>query len=240
MDMYPRDPIESLPRSDPAEVAAVLLEPAGKRILDIGCGEGELTRALARAGAEITGVDPHEGRIGRARAKAAEEGVAAAFEIGVGEALAFDAASFDAALLSNSLHHVAEHRMAATIADAARVVRPGGLLYVVEPVPRGPYFNVQCVWNDETSNRARAFEEVAGIESLGFALEKETFFRSSRTFKNAEAYAERSASHHERRRADIVAKSDEIRTAFMENAEAADGTYSLDLIYRVNVFRKSG
>ena len=61
-----------------------------------------------------------------------------------------------------------------------------------------------------------------------------------RRFENAEDYEEHSASRHERRREEIAAKSAKIRKKFLENAEPGDGGFALDLIYRVNVFRKGG
>ncbi len=238
MEMYSKQGIAELRRSSDAEIAAELLEPAGGRILDIGCGEGNLTCALARLGAEVTGVDPNAGQIERARAAASEQGLSVTFEVGIGEDLPFADASCDVALLSNSLHHVPEDRMGATLEDAARVVKPGGLLYVMEPVPEGPYFEVQRVWNDETRARARAFEMLAGLGKLGFEMVAEVFYTSARSFADHGAYVARSASRHERRRAEIESKSAEIRERFLANAVKSDDGFALDMIFRVDLARK--
>ena len=239
MDMYPTQPIETLRRSSDIEIARELIVPAGKRILDIGCGEGDLTRALAGAGAEVTGIDPHEGRIERARAKAADEGVTVAFETGIGESLPYPDAGFDVAVLSNSLHHVPADRMGATVAEAARVVVPGGLLYAMEPVPRGPYFEVQSVWNDETASRVKALEAVAAAETIGFARIAEVFYRSVRRFDDCDDYINRAVSRHEGRREEIARKTPLIAQRFDANATPVDGGFALDMVYRVNLFRKA-
>lgn len=236
--MYPQQAIETLRRSSDIEIARELIGPAGKRILDIGCGEGELTRALARDGAEVTGIDPHEGRIEQARAKAAEDGVAVTFEVGIGEDLPYADGGFDITVLSNSLHHVPADRMGATVAEAARVVAPGGMLYAMEPVPRGPYFEVQSVWNDETGSRVLALEAVAAVISMGFQSVETVFYRSARRFPDCAAYIARVGSRHENKREELARKAPLIEQRFAANAEPLDGGFTLDMVYRVNLFRR--
>ena len=238
MDMYPQQDIQSLRRSSGIEIARELIGPDGKRILDIGCGEGELTRALARDGAEVTGIDPNEGRIERARAKADEDGVAAAFEVGIGEDLPYPDGSFDVTVLSNSLHHVPADRMGATVAETARLVAPGGVLFAMEPVPRGPYFEVQSVWNDETGSRALALDALATVTSMGFSPVETVFYRSARRVPDCAAYMAAAASRHENKREVLAQKARLIEQKFDANAEAADGGFTLDMVYRVNLFRR--
>lgn len=239
MDMYPQEAVHLLRRSSGVEIARELIGPAGKRILDIGCGEGELTRALAQDEAEVTGIDPNEGRIDRARGKADDDGLAVAFEVGIGEDLPYDDGHFDVVVLSNSLHHVPPDRMAATVTEAARLVAQGGMLYVIEPVPRGPYFEVQSVWNDETQSRALALEAVATALSLGFKPVETVFFRSARQVPDCAAYIERTASRHEGKRKELARKAPLIEQMFNANAEPIDDGFALDMIYRVNLFRRA-
>lgn len=239
MEMYPQQAIHSLRRSSGIEIACELIGPASKRILDIGCGEGDLTRSLAREGAEVTGIDPHEGRIERARAKAAGEGATVAFEVGIGDDLPFADGSFDVVVLSNSLHHVPVDRMDATVAEAARLVAPGGILYVMEPVPRGPYFEVQSTWNDETKSRDLALDAVATASSMGFRPLETVFFRYARHVPDCATYIERAASRHESKREELVRKTPLIEQKFDAHAEPADGGFTLDMVYRVNLFRRN-
>jgi 2-polyprenyl-3-methyl-5-hydroxy-6-metoxy-1,4-benzoquinol methylase len=236
--MYPQPSIQSLRRSSGIEIACELIGPGGKRILDIGCGEGELTRALARAGAEVTGIDPNEGRIERARAKADEEGVTATFEVGIGENLPYADDSFDVAVLSNSLHHVPAARMGATVAEAVRLVAPGGRLFAMEPVPRGPYFEVQSVWNDETKSRALALDALATVLSMGFRPTETVFYRTARRVPDCATYMARAASRHENKREILARKAPLIEEKFDANAEPVDGGFTLDMIYRVNLFQR--
>jgi ubiquinone/menaquinone biosynthesis C-methylase UbiE len=79
---------------------------------------------------------------------------------GVAQDIAFADASFDLALMLKSLHHVPLDAMAQALGEVARVLRPGGLLYVSEPVYDGAFNEVIRLFNDEGVVRAAAQEAV--------------------------------------------------------------------------------
>src|ERR1044071_3224463 len=68
----------------------------GARLLDVGCGAGQLALIAARAGAQVTGCDIATNWIEKARARAAAEGLEVRFEEGDAESLPYDDAQFDA------------------------------------------------------------------------------------------------------------------------------------------------
>jgi ubiquinone/menaquinone biosynthesis C-methylase UbiE len=107
------------------------------RILDVGCGTGinllEAARVLGTC-EHLHGIDLAPGMIDEARRKAASAAVPAVFEVGDGEDLPFEDASFDL-VICNSVYHWFANRPRA-IEEMGRVVRPGGQVLlgsVVDP-----------------------------------------------------------------------------------------------------------
>jgi 2-polyprenyl-6-hydroxyphenyl methylase/3-demethylubiquinone-9 3-methyltransferase len=92
----------------------------GSRVLDIGSGGGFLSSTLSDAGYDVIGIDPS-----MAAVQSAKENVAAAFARAVGEKLPFTDDSFEAVVCSEVLEHVDDPR--AVVAEASRVLRPGGV-----------------------------------------------------------------------------------------------------------------
>ena len=112
------------------------LELAGAaRVLDLGCGTGVVTRALARRAdfaGEITGSDLSDVLIAAADRFAAEEELseAIAFEVGDCHALDHGDESFDRVVTHTLISHVVDP--AALITEAARVTKPGGLIVIFD------------------------------------------------------------------------------------------------------------
>ena len=90
------------------------------RILDVGCGEGQIARALAIAGAQVTGIDPTQRNIEVAR----ERGGGPVYEIASADNLPFEDSSFDAVVACLVFEHI--DSLDDAIAEVARVLAPGG------------------------------------------------------------------------------------------------------------------
>ena len=99
-----------------------LLAPRpGERILDLGCGDGALTLALAERGAEVIGVDASADMVAAARARGLDARHMDACALDPG---GFGGRPFDAVFSNAALHWMLEP--GAVIAGVARVLRPGG------------------------------------------------------------------------------------------------------------------
>jgi 2-polyprenyl-6-hydroxyphenyl methylase / 3-demethylubiquinone-9 3-methyltransferase len=108
---------------------------AGKAVLDLGCAGGFMAEALVDRGATVTGIDPAQGAIAAARAHADKSGRVIAYDVGVGEALPYAEAAFDAVVCVDVLEHVKD--LQRVLAEVARVLRPGGL-FLFDTINRNP------------------------------------------------------------------------------------------------------
>lgn len=93
----------------------------GRRILDVGTGTGRAAIGLAKAGADVVGVDASEEMLAVARERAAAGSTQVEFQRGDAHALAFDDRSFDASVSLRLLMHVPDWRR--TVAEICRVSR---------------------------------------------------------------------------------------------------------------------
>lgn len=109
------------------EMAAV---KAGEKALDIGCGTGYFSLMLARAGAEVTGVDRSGAMVAFAEEKARREGIAADFQVANAGSLPFPPESFDLVTGVTALCFAeAPERV---LREARRVLKPSGRIVIGE------------------------------------------------------------------------------------------------------------
>jgi ubiquinone/menaquinone biosynthesis C-methylase UbiE len=159
----------------------------GLRVIDIGCGEGRMARALAALGADVTGYDPFiEGTeptvegAGRFRlVKASADAIPEADQ------------SADLVLFVFSLHHVPTAKLAGSLAEARRILRPSGRLYVAEPLAQGPHQYVMELFHDETTVRQAAADALAKFARPRFARDEIATYAEMRRYPDFDAFAER-------------------------------------------------
>jgi 2-polyprenyl-6-hydroxyphenyl methylase/3-demethylubiquinone-9 3-methyltransferase len=107
----------------------------GRDVLDLGCAGGFMAEALAQRGARVTGIDPAAEAIDAARAHARKAGLRIGNDVGVGQALPYDSAAFDAVVCVDVLEHVTD--LNKVMAEVARTLRPGGL-FLFDTINRNP------------------------------------------------------------------------------------------------------
>lgn len=100
----------------------------GLRIVDIGCGGGILSEAMARQGAVVHGIDVVEKNIRTARLHAEQAGLSIHYETACAEILAGRGEQYDAVLNMEVVEHVAELDM--FMNACMRLVKPGGLMFI--------------------------------------------------------------------------------------------------------------
>jgi ubiquinone/menaquinone biosynthesis C-methylase UbiE/uncharacterized membrane protein YbhN (UPF0104 family) len=106
--------------------------------LDVGCGRGWYMTAIEEAGVQLAGVDTSRAQLAAARRFVPDATRLAQASV---ERLPFAAGTFDFVYIINVLHHVAPpSAQRAALLELARVVRPGGLVFVHEMNIRNPLF----------------------------------------------------------------------------------------------------
>ncbi|MBI4957058.1 MAG: methyltransferase domain-containing protein [Myxococcales bacterium] len=133
---YDALPIRSEVGPDPELAALTALAASGRaaRVLDVGCGTGSYLVAQARAfgpALALTGLDPSEAMLARARTKLAGSG--AELLVGRAEALPFADGSFDRVVSRFAFHHFADPSRA--LAELRRVLAPAGRLGLANLAP---------------------------------------------------------------------------------------------------------
>jgi 2-polyprenyl-6-hydroxyphenyl methylase/3-demethylubiquinone-9 3-methyltransferase len=161
---------------------------SGQRVLDIGCGGGLLSEALAADGAEVTGIDLSQPAIQVARLHGHESNIHVQYECTSAESHAAEhAGQYDVVTCMELLEHVPNP--AAIVQACAQLVRPGGLVcfstlnrnpksfllaivaaeYLLRMVPRGTHAYQQFITPSELASAARqATLEVSALDGIEY------------------------------------------------------------------------
>lgn len=109
------------------------LQP-GHRILEIGCGTGNLLLAVARRrpSTQLIGIDPDPAALRRARRKADRAGLPIRLDRAFAGELPIPDGSVDRVLSSFMLHHLDDEEKPRAMREVRRVLRPGGQLHLVD------------------------------------------------------------------------------------------------------------
>jgi len=144
------------------------LPPPGRRTIDIGCGEGRLTRHLSGLGHQIVGVDTSPSLVAAAR----ELDPSMDVRLADAAALPLDDASADLAIAFMSLHDI--DPMPAAMREIARVLEPGGqlCLAIIHPINLAGHFEVNTADSHFVirGDYLRAFNYSETVERDGLSM----------------------------------------------------------------------
>jgi SAM-dependent methyltransferase len=224
------------PTRSPRDVLAALLPADSPVVVDVGCGDGSLVRWLERNGARAIGVEVADEPLARARAH--EPVGRERYEQAGAQALPLVDACADAVLFMNSLHHVPGELLDAALAEAARVLRPAGLLYVQEPVAEGPYFELLRPVDDETAVRAAAQAAIRRAAAHGLEHEREIRFDTDVVHEEFGSFRDRVVLADAGRAAAFSGMEPELRERFEHSAERTGDGFRFRQPMRVDVLRR--
>jgi ubiquinone/menaquinone biosynthesis C-methylase UbiE len=197
------------------ELLGELLPLDGARVLELGCGTAAMTRLIAErypvAGIVATEVDATQ----HTRNLAADPPPGVRFVAGGAERIDADDGSIDLVMMFKSLHHVPGELQDTALEEVARVLRPGGLAWLSEPVFAGPYNDIMKLFHDERVVREMAFAAIRkAVEEGRLELVQQYFFRAPVRFADFAEFDRRmlQVTHTEHRLDDALHA--QVRAAF--------------------------
>ena len=150
----------------------------GARVLELGCGPAVVTRQLAGLAWVRSILALEVDAIQHAKNLAAPPVPGVTFAYSGAEAIPAEDASADVVVMLKSLHHVPLDAMDRALGEVRRVLRPGGVAWISEPVFAGAFNAIIRLFNDEEEVRQAAFEAVWRAVAAGtLELVEERFVR---------------------------------------------------------------
>ena len=192
-----------------------MLPLEGASILELGCGNGDTSRAIAGAFATATVTAMEVDTAQHAANLASPQLPNLQFVLGAAEKIPAADESVDIVLMVKSLHHVPPEMLDRAMRDIRRVLKPGGLAYIVEPVFGGAFNEILRIFHDEEAARAGAFAAVKNaITKGGMELVAEKFFLTPLRVENFETFVRKFIDVTHTRHSLSKAQMEQVRTKF--------------------------
>lgn len=169
-----------------------LLPLDGARIIELGCGAAVHTRAIAESGRPAAILACEVDTIQHEKNLAIRDLPSVSFLHAGAEAIPAEDDSADIVMMFKSLHHVPIALMEQALREIARVLKPGGLAYISEPVYAGDFNEVLRLFHDEKQVREAAFEAVKrAVEKGVLELVGQHFFNTPNNFVDFDEFQRR-------------------------------------------------
>jgi len=170
-------------------VLCELLTLRGATVLELGCGNAKTTRIVARQAASVLALEVDEAQLAQNLTISDLPNVR--FAHGGAEKIPAADASCDIVLMFKSLHHVPVELMDSVFPEIRRVLKPGGVAYISEPIYAGDFNDILKLFHDEKTVREAAFAaEQRAISSGHLALVQQKFFLQPMHFTDFAHYEE--------------------------------------------------
>ncbi len=220
------------------DVLQRMLNFDGAQVLELGCGAAEKTRLIAEKTPVSSIIAAEVDEIQHQKNLQIKDLDKVTFKAFGAEAIDEPDQSFDIVLMFKSLHHVPLDQLDAAFQEIHRVLKPGGLAYISEPVFAGPFNEIMRVYHDEEAVRLAAFEAVNRSVSRGlFQLESEYFFENQIKMESWAQYEARmlGVTHTEHKLTD--AQYAEVKRRFL--ASKTEQGYVYQIPNRVDLLKKA-
>lgn len=184
-----------------------------QHFLDVGCGSGFLLQSAIDHGAcKATGIEPSK-RYGE---QLKSKGLS--FHQGGASDLPFPDHSFDVIVFLNSFHHIPINEWEKATSESQRVLKESGHLIICEPTPKGKYFSLTRIVDDEEYIRNQAHDY---IQEISPPFKKKMFeeYEVKKTFQSFEDFCSRLIAADESRQESLRIHQDFLKSSFKELAQ---------------------
>lgn len=220
-----------------AEVYQRLLPLQGARIIELGCGPAMHTRAIAENDKPAAILACEVDTVQHEKNLAIDDLPTVTFAHAGAENIPAEDASADIVMMFKSLHHVPLEAMDKAMQEIRRVLRPGGLAYISEPVYAGDFNEVLRLFHDEKAVREAAFATLQkAVEEGVMELAGQHFFNTANNFADFAEFEQKiiGVTHTDHRLSPELLQR--VREKF-ESYMGADGTQFVMPI-RVDLLRR--
>lgn len=227
---------EANPVANEGDIIDELLHLKGAMVLELGCGKAEKTRLVAQKAASVLALEVDETQLAKNITITDLPNVR--FAHGGAEKIPAADSNFDIVLMFKSLHHVPTELMDSAFSEIRRVLKPGGVAYISEPVYAGDFNEVLKLFHDEKAVREAAFAtEKRAVSSGRLALVSQKFFLQPMHFANFGQFEEQvlKVTHTEHK---LSAETfEKVRSKFNGYMTQEGATFYMPI--RVDVIRKT-
>lgn len=227
----------AVPEVDRESIIKQHLPLAGASVIDVGCGEGWLTQLLAPETRSVIGIDPSATAI--ERATAAKISNNETYLVGSADNLPVDDAWADIIVYYNSLHHVPAAIQPKAAMETARVLAPGGVLCIIEPLASGAAYELFQLVEDEADVYDASYRLIRELaSSADFQQDLEEFFVDSYVYRNYEEFADHILIVDEKRKMVLTDLENSLRDRFDNLGVIVEGGRSYDQVHRLDLLRR--
>ncbi len=154
--------------ADEADFLRTVVPLDGANVVELGCGKAELARKLIELNLVKSVKALEVDKIQHAQNCAGTTLPGLEFLYGGADDIPLPDTVCDLAIMLKSLHHVPMDRMDRALHEIRRVLRPGGYLYVSEPVFAGDFNDIIRVFHDERVVRVAAYDALMRVVASGY------------------------------------------------------------------------
>ncbi len=209
----------------------------GARVLELGCGQAWTTRQMAERFRPASIIATEVDRIQHEKNLLIDDLPGVRFVYGGAQEIDLPDSDVDIVVMLKSLHHVPVELMDVGLREIHRVLKPGGVAYISEPVYAGDFNEIMRLFHDERVVREAAFEALCNAVQAGlFTCDRQIFFNAPGHYRDFAEFDERmlQVTHTEHRiDADLYRR---IEAAF--NRHMTDSGAHFQRPSRVDLLRK--